>query len=252
MSKGPRVNQPSPPDWWNPQLYRDWNDLPLAGWIWEFMRRDRLKMLSEQPVEAMNPHRPDKQTPKYLALYYRPWHRLPPPWRSPGRIFTIPPAIRWEGLTPTFRHTYYDLSHYELEDGSLATDPLPPAQWVQAAIRIDMNRSDAVILQDLEIALKEARKKYPKPDGVKQRMQAWKDNQILEVWDLCEFCESEISWSRIIELPGMFKEKDNAYEAARNAYTTAKRLIEQKGWQDLALQVADILRVPKAHKKDHN
>lgn len=252
MSKGPHGNQPSLPEWWNTDLYKYLKDedFPLAGWVWEFMRRDRLKMLTEQPVEAMNPALPDEDTPKHLAFYYRPWHRLPRPWRSPGRIFSIRPAIHWDGITlsPFFRHTYFGPAYLELEDGSVVWDPFPPAQWER--IEVDLNRSNAIILRDLESALKEARKRYPNPTRVNPREEEWHENQILEVWDLCEFPEFNRSWSQIVRLPGIMFEskkaehydrKTNITQSAKNAYRSAERLIQGKEWKFLALLIADVL-----------
>ena len=47
---------PMPPDWWSRSLYDFLSDLPQSGWIWEFMRRARLKeLLGDSPVDAMNP-----------------------------------------------------------------------------------------------------------------------------------------------------------------------------------------------------
>ncbi len=248
MARQSSANQPSPPEWWKPSLYRYLEKLTLAGWVWEFMRRDRLKTLRlGEPVDVMNPHRGGKETSEHLRYYYKPWHLWPYPGRS-GKVFTIPSAIMWEGvLLPWWvRHTWLSLNSYELENHTLASDPLP-SQWVQ--ISIDLNRSDAVILQDLEIALKKARKKYPRK-RVNPKMERWRENQILEVWDLCEFSQFKNSWSKIAKLPGMFegKEEEHPYDhdiyvrqSARNAYHTARKLIEGRNWKLYALQVADLL-----------
>jgi hypothetical protein len=240
-------NSFSAPEWWNIGLYEYLADpdLPLAAWVWEFMRRDRLKMLRPgEPVDVMNPHRGGKETPSHLAYYYIPWHLWPLPGRS-GRVFTVPSAIHWQGVSLPYWNTYFDLAHYELEDGSLATDGVPPAQWEQ--IRIDLNRSSPAILRDFEIALRKAREKYPRK-RMTPKVDRWKKNQILQVWDLCEFPEFKSYWTRIAELPGMFegKEEEHPYDlevyvanSARNAYRSAKRLIEGKKWKLLAMQVAD-------------
>ncbi len=240
MPRQPRANQPSPPEWWNPSLYSYLSELPLAGWVWEFMRRDRLKMLRPgQPADVMNRDQNDEAIPWHLSPYYEPW----PPRRSPEKFLTVPSAVRWEGVTHTrrHRHTYLDLTHYELEDESVGQDPPPPAQWVQ--LEIDLNRRNALIVRDLKIALKAARKKYGDPQRINQRMEDWIDNHVLEVWDLREL---GVPFPEIIDLPGMFDKKiknkenrKNVMQAAYNAYNSANERIEGKGWKLLALQVAE-------------
>jgi hypothetical protein len=240
MPRSPR--SPLPPEWWNLSLYEYLTEeIPLAGWIWEFMRRDRLKMLRpNQPADVMNPNLDTRTMPGHMFPYYLPW----PFWAVTGPVLDVPSAVRWEGVTPPlfFRHAYYDLARYELEDYSLASDPLPSDQWVD--IRINLSRSNPVIVRDLETALKKARGIYPKPTRITPKPQNWKDNRILEVWDLREF---DVSWMQIAKLSGMATNKDdehpsyeeNLKQSVRNAYNTAERLIQEKGWQDCALQIND-------------
>jgi hypothetical protein len=56
MPTGRRSESPEPPEWWSLSLYDFLANLPLEGWIWEFMRRARLKEeLKGSPVVAMLP-----------------------------------------------------------------------------------------------------------------------------------------------------------------------------------------------------
>jgi hypothetical protein len=242
MARQSPADKPSPPEWWKPSLYRYLEKLTLAGWVWEFMRRDRLKMLRpEQPVDVMNPdNESDDTIPWHLRFYYRSSLR----WPLPRPILTVPSAVRWKGVTPPAwqRFTYHNLTDYELEDEAIRQDPLPPGKWVQ--IEIDINRADPVILRDLDIALKEARKTYGKAPRANPRKDVWIEKHILEVWDLREL---GVPVSKIIDETGMFgeefKNKDEralAKQAAYNAYNRAKKRIEGKGWQLLALHADEM------------
>jgi hypothetical protein len=87
MPTGRRRESPMPPDWWNMELYSFvTEDLPLEGWVWEFMRRDRLReVLGERPTDAMNPNNPDLEIIEdaYFLNYYKPWNH--PYWQEIGK-----------------------------------------------------------------------------------------------------------------------------------------------------------------------
>jgi hypothetical protein len=65
-----------PPDWWGSSLYDFLKDpkFPLMGWVWEFMRRYRLKKLFKvEPVEAMKPDVQPRDVPAGSCLLNLPW-----------------------------------------------------------------------------------------------------------------------------------------------------------------------------------
>jgi hypothetical protein len=239
MQRQPRVKKPSPPEWWTPTLYDYLKDLPLDGWVWEFMRRARLKMLRpRRPVDVMKPGA-EKKLSRW-SHYYISGLNIP----KRGQFLFAPSAVHWEGIThPGWcRGSFHNVDDFEVEDETLARDHRSEDQWLD--IRINVKRRDAVILQDFKNALSKARKTFPEPRRVNPRDKDWIQNQILEVWDLREF---KVPWKQIVDLPGMFENKDRNHpeydvlQSARNAYNTARRLIDERGWQLLALQEVNIL-----------
>jgi hypothetical protein len=239
MQRQPRVKKPSPPEWWSPTLYDYLKDLPLDGWVWEFMRRARLKMLRpRRHVDAMKPGG-EKKLSRW-SDYYIPGLKIP----KEGKFLFAPSAVYWKGITHGgwYRPSPHNVDDFEVEDETSGRDPRLEDQWVD--IRINLKRRDAVILQDFKSALSRARKTFREPRRVNPRDDDWIQNQILEVWDLREF---KVPWKQIVDLPGMFENKARDHpeydviQSARNAYSTARRLIEERGWQRLALQEVNIL-----------
>ena len=80
-----------PPSWWDTGLYSFLPDMPLEGWIWEFMRRGRLLTLYGNPVDAMNPN-PDYDnldiSPEHYS-YYKNWSWF----ENRKKPYYIPPSV---------------------------------------------------------------------------------------------------------------------------------------------------------------
>jgi hypothetical protein len=239
MPRQPHAKRHSPPEWWSVNLYDYLKDLSLDGWVWEFMRRARLKTLRpKRPVDVMKPGG-EKKISRW-SDYYKSGLNI----SKQGTFLFAPSAVLWEGITHGgwYRRSFHNVDDFEIEDETIARNRRLEDQWVN--ISINLKRRDAVILQDLKRAMNKARKEFPMPRRETPRRSNWSDNQILQVWDLREF---KVPWGQIVDLPGMFENKDREHpqsdvtQSARNAYNTACRLIEKRGWQRLALQSADIL-----------
>jgi len=81
------ITRPTLPAWWNRDLYSFLGDMPIEGWIWEFMRRARLqKVLVSRPVDAMNPSPKIKNIDKAYINLYKHWNH--PYWRCKG-VFSL-------------------------------------------------------------------------------------------------------------------------------------------------------------------
>src|SRR5512136_2589760 len=91
---------PSPPGWWKHSLYDFLEEtMPLQGWIWEFMRRARLKeILKPNPVDAMNPN-PDLQDVNPIDWdYYKSWPNKVWPLSKPTFLkpaVLVEPWLNW-------------------------------------------------------------------------------------------------------------------------------------------------------------
>jgi hypothetical protein len=214
---------PMPPDWWNLSLYSFLTeDLPLEGWVWEFMRRNRLQeVLRGRPTDAMNPN-PDLEIIEdaFFLNYYKPWNH--PYWREIGKApHFLPKAVNLTDRWPT----RFEGQQYRLEDDELRN-------FVK--ISIDINRRDRVIRRDFWDILSLLRNEYPEPSRILPRTPDWIDLHILQVWDLREF---DVSWRTITELVGLSDPaQDRAYakQRARNAFNTACDYINNGKWVELA------------------
>jgi hypothetical protein len=224
MPERGKRESPEPPDWWSLSLYSFvTEDLPLPAWVWEFMRRDRLReVLGGRPVDAMNPN-PDLGfiEDSHYRNYYKPANH--PYWDKIGKgPYYLPPAVNISGQWPLT----FEGQQYRLEDVELS-------HWV--TISIDINRRDTVIRKDFESILDLLRNEHPQPSGVLPKPTNWFDNKILQVWDLRQF---HVSWSRIANLSGLsaptLDTREAAIQKARNSFTTATNYIDDAGWKELA------------------
>lgn len=252
----PRLRSPEPPAWWNPSLYDFVNDMPLEGWAWEFYRRAVLKEnLPGLPVDAMNPT-PDLQ--RNFGQTVLP--REEDGWVSSNGAeeFTENGELASENWNLYFHWGHPDLGERKRmgTPSSVSCKEVPQLSrwfgrqytsrtklvgktWLRKQVKrvtltIDIDRRDSVIRRDFESLFAELRKKYPESERVSPRIPHWVDNRILQVWDLREF---KVGWNRITNL--FFTDTVELYEdklkPARNAYYTAKKLIEGGDWLKLAL-----------------
>jgi len=209
------------PQWWRLSLYSYiTDDFSLEGWTWEFMRRARLQeVLTESPVDAMNPE-PDLEN--ILAdhiNYYKPWNH--PKWAAIPPIF-IRPAVNLPGEFPRgFKGQQYKIGD---EDN---------LKW--AKVNIDLNRPDTTILRDFQKILSELRTIHPEPKRINPRKYDWVPNNILAAWDLRQF---NVSWLSIAKTLGLGRPDEDKYaliQRARNAYTSANENIRDNKWQNTVL-----------------
>jgi len=213
----------TPPNWWNISLYTFiTEDFTLEGWVWEFMRRDRLReVLGDRPVDAMNPN-PDLEIIEdpFYWNYYKPANHIY--WDTVEKApYFLPPAVnipeRWP---PGFSG-----QQYRLEDDELRN---------YIKINIDINRRDKVLLKDFKVILSLLRQDNPEPSHINPRTTNWIDQHILQVWDLRQF---NIKWRRIAELVGFNVtgyDNSSLIQRARNAITTARNYIDNRKWIRLA------------------
>jgi len=214
---GPAANLP---DWWSLSLYSFINEeFPLEGWVWEFMRRTRLReMLEDRPVDAMNPNPDlDSISPDFLN-YYRPWnHSI---WNQKSPTF-LPPAAILPGRWPRgFAGQQYRTA--DEDERRMIT------------VKIDINRRNSSILRDFRMILEDLRRETREPERVSPRTVDWVPNNILGVWDLRQFNVSWLSTARAVDIGRPDEDTRAAIQAARNSYNTARNYIEDGRWQDLA------------------
>lgn len=216
MCDGVSGASPSPPSWWDVSLYSFVEDMPREGWLWEFMRRDKLReILGDSPVDAMNPD-PDLENidPDYWN-YYRPWNHER--WANILPVF-LPPAAIVQGRWPRG----FDGQEFRIEDRDLRQ---------MEEVRIDLNRKNTIIVRDLKALLEAIREETPEPIAVRMRISDWVDNNILAVWDLREF---SVPWLEIAIILGLGGPYADARDAAVNSFNSAQRRIDNDGWKDLA------------------
>jgi hypothetical protein len=223
MPNGRRHESSTPPDWWNPSLYSFVTvDFPLEGWVWEFMRRDRLlEVLGDRPVDAMNPT-PDLESIENgnYWTYYKPYnHAL---WQRMGKApYFVPPAANISGRFPIG----FTGQQYRIEDDALRH---------LIKISIDINRRDKVILRDFTNNLSLLRNEFPEPPPMRPKPEVWFANRIFQVWDLYQF---NVTWPAIADLFGFSSSPhDSVYgiQKARNSYNTAHKYINHRRYKELA------------------
>jgi hypothetical protein len=223
MAKKPK---PEPPDWWDLSSYGYLETLPLEGWVWEFMRRARLKeILKDKPVDAMNPKPKIERGMSIAMRFYRKGleHHWP----------------RWSSSNPPVYVGNRARLYYE--EPSLI-ERKPQDQFVMKQRRrrlvkiiVDLDYTNSIIRQHFDYILEQQRKKHPERKGSKPRVQQWIGNHALEVWDLKQF---RVSWKDISVILGL-----NSVQSARNGFNTAQDYIRGK-WVDLA-RYADSVRMEK-------
>ena len=206
-----------PPSWWKIDLYSYLTEIPLEGWVWEFMRRARLKeLLGEKTIEAMHP---DPDFEKILPddpdnwNYYKTWTHSE--WSRKKPVFLPPAVILSEGWPLGFNGQQYRIN----DKGSQKF----------CEIKIDLNRNDNIIKRDFDMILKRLRKDHEPPKRMNPRITDWFENHILESWDLKQY---NLCWRTITNLLSL-----NSVQSARNAFNTASNFIDKAKWEKLARRV---------------
>jgi len=220
--------KPEPPEWWNKGLYDFLEDLPLEGWVWEFMRRARLKtILGAKPVDAMNPK------PKHSNLHDEMSDYLYMPWPK------VISEFRWWGKKPLYFAPAVWLRKRWPAGFHGQPVQLPPMSMQAKPINIvvDVNRRDSVIKREFDVLLEKIRIKVPEPKEIKPRVGNWSSGEPLITWDLRQY---SVTFKAIAGYLG-FRAPDGAiighdYEAkqARNYYREASQYIDEGMWEDLA------------------
>jgi hypothetical protein len=225
---------PEPPDWWHVSLYKFLKDMPLRGWVWEFMRRDRLKKVFKiKPIGAMKPNVQRGEVPEASYLYYWPWPVIISNFKEP---FYRPPAVTLKDDKKWYWEEPVRLGLYEKVDWSVETDTLPETMFKE--VLVDLNRRDAVILDDFTKLLKQLRQQHGKLKRMNPRVADWKGSHILQVWDLRDF---NIPWPRIAELYNW-----DSLDGPRDAYRTAREYVDREKWKRLALYCEALERKPRS------
>ncbi|MGO9120937.1 MAG: DUF6387 family protein [Desulfomonilaceae bacterium] len=221
MGKEPTPRGPNPPDWWKPSRYGFLKDLPLEGWVWEFMRRAKLKeMLKPKPVDAMNP-RPNLRRGSSALIYYRRGRTALPVWQ---RFYDIPESAF------TVKEAELRKAVLSAEFGSFPSEKDETFKHDYVHITIDLNRRDTVIKRDFAKLLKKLREEHTKkPPRTAFNRNDWVLNHVLEVWDLRQW---GLSYPKIRQLLNI---GDDFSHSPINALDTAKKYIDNGGWKNLAL-----------------
>lgn len=235
MSTNGQEKKPTQPMWWKPELYNYLKAMPLHGWVWEFMRRSRLKsVLKNGTVEAMRVSdrskyggsRTRRDEINFLSL---PWPIMSNIEEFKNWLGSLPPPIDvitddsiQQSIALPITSSGYFLEQLERKSGT---------QFVK--LRVDLNRRNSVLYREFKNAIKKIRETNPEsaaePTKVAPRSSTWEENCCLQVWDLHEF---KLTWSHIAEICHL----DNK-QSARNAYYSAYAYIEDDGWYKLALYV---------------
>jgi hypothetical protein len=103
MSDTDSKKKPPLPHWWEPDLYNYVETMSLHGWVWEFMRRSKLKRIlkGRRPVGAMNPRGGvtdggTKERRKEICWLSLTWHLASTIPVLRNKLLTLPPAITME------------------------------------------------------------------------------------------------------------------------------------------------------------
>jgi len=244
------ANRNSLPHWWNLDLYRYLDDLPLEGWAWEFIRRWRLlsKLKGKRPVDAMNPSPDIQDGDGEDFIYYDNWtanlQTVGPPYVTPLAAYC-----------PKYRADF-PLGHtIALEEAEINKD--------YVIFRIDLKRRNESIIRDLRTQLKVARSQAGvSPIRISARIDDWRTNRILAVWDLRQY---NLSWNTISELAGhsnIAPYREKRIEYMRRYFKSAEHYIgrvkESEGrakflpgrWVDLIRFIEKGLSRPMVHIPD--
>lgn len=222
MALPPQENDPQLPHWWHQDLYLYVSErISLRGWVWEFMRRYRIKQCVDQldeprSADVMNPipHRED--IPEELWKYYSCWNNQNPPYQ-----IYLPLAIQTDRLpNQNIRSHAYEIGNQDT------------AEFID--MRIDINRRDRVLFREFKNCLKELRNDYPQPQDLRPRPDSWSRNMILEVWDLRQFNLSYVNIARALSIDALDSDPEGAKQYIRNSLNTAIEYIDEMKWLQLA------------------
>jgi hypothetical protein len=221
--------KPPLPRWWKPELYNYLETMTLHGWVWEFMRRSKLKrMLKGKSVEAMKPAggfrsggtKKRREEIQLLSLTW-PLASMIPEFKN--KLLWLPPAITREtGGSATS-------SELQSREQSYIENAIDSSESKLFDFRIDLNRRNTVLYREFRKIVSGLRKQHPEPGRRGPRPEVWRDNKFLQVWDLYQY---QIEWKEIMEKLGF-----NTKQSARNQRYRAAKQIEGNGWYGLALYV---------------
>lgn len=209
--------KPTLPAWWNRELYSFLGDMPIEGWVWEFMRRARLKkVLRAYPVDAMNPEPHLETINADYINYYKNWKWFAKLSRK--QLF-IPQAVNIQDRWPEGFHG----QQYRIDE----------CEKKIIKITIDLSRRDSVIRHDFERVLKKLRTEHPdKTSRINPRRSVWLENAVLEIWDLRQL---KVSWNSIEKILGLSDKKDYI----RKSNYIAEDMIDKDKWIELAHYIGE-------------
>jgi len=270
MAAVQRERRPEIPEWWKEDLYNYLEAMPREGWVWEFARRDWLKVIFGPPVEAMHPLSVPKraisrtfekdphiqmvgdlgsalvnkkQVHQRIYLFHLSWDKLV----ERGASGFVPPlSVKCPSQGMILRDEQSTMPSIDtiFIGTRLYSRMLKTKDVVQ--LRLDMSFGDSSIKYDFKELLKRLRGKFPAREGAKFRPTNWLDNKILQVWDLRQL---SVSLSRIEKL--LFPNRPTKADTdriylPRNAYKTAKYYIDELGW----IKLSDFTRKGDGTKTD--
>ena len=216
MSNGSVTQETNlPPDWWKRSLYDFIADMPLKGWIWEFMRRGRLlEALEGAPVDAMNPQpNIDDLGGDYIRYYCS----YPQIRHKINDLVFFPRSVNQVETWPEDFHG----QQYRIADAELKN---------LKKITVDLNRSDRLIIDDFKTLLSRMRTEHEIPKRVNPRPNDWAVTCILQVWDLRQYeCKDKTIYRLLKGL--------NGQSTVRNAIGSGEDYINKDGWKRLARYV---------------
>ena len=237
---GPKPSK-FPPAWWQPSLYDFVKpDMELEAWVWEFMRRQRLRYLlpKDQPVDAMNPDPATTGLEAMNSAYYYPWYKAKEKFSTPYNdwpFYLSPSVIAPAGLYPkTFCTQYFKARTFvvrwdENNEAFISFEPFPR---FQKKFKIDLTRPDSAIKRDFANALKAVREVCPAPPKQTPKPAAWFKQHLLQVWDLRQY---NVSWNIMGELSPLFSvsereslEKDLGIDFSTQSWADIFRLMKDK------------------------
>jgi hypothetical protein len=225
----PKARIETPPKRWGSRLYSFTEHMPLEGWVWEFMRRARLKQLpGNAPVNAMNPTEFDFTKDEEIDYWYLTWPQAIAKfswWKNGTLPYYLAPAVRLQTPWPI-----------GFEGQPMQLPPMKTRGiWVDIAI--DLNRRDTVIRRDLEALLKQIRiqQKIPQPKQIKPHVGNW--SKPLMVWDLYQYGIPGLTIADLLDIhpsEGARVGPEWRTSQVKNYYEEATPYIDEGKWEDLA------------------
>jgi|GEM_PF-898933 len=213
---------------WSLDLYDYLEDMPLRGWVWEFMRRDLLKKAFINPVDAW-----DRSAPSRLKLPhdFRYYCYMPYPEAKDNGVLPIKQSgvnldrLEHRRVKDMERERMNDLPHkWRIVPRSMSplkvykdstqrevkgkTRPV-----IHVEVKVDLSRKDSALRDDFGLLLKEFRRRIGRPN-VYAEINAWKGSRVLQAWDLRQF---DVSWLHIGEILELAPRVDSGLRGEKTA-----------------------------------